>query len=232
MQTSLQITAIFFLGLSALPLAGCGSNGRERGTADRTEPPVEAYTVHIDSGSNGAAAPVAAPRNDASTASKRTLVFEAAGVGQFPNDGGPQEQWAAAREAAVLDAFAKAVIESRRSGGLPDEHFIEKISHRLTVAHRISDEGEEFEITLLDHGMERIFLIRDGALQHPPHDFELVRKIFAETGGEFALLPADDAPRDRYVARVGCYAVAGDTPVLAGEMREDDVKDAPDSATP
>lgn len=188
---------------------GCNRSDSDREPVSaKATPPAEVFTVHIDAGNNGAA-PAAMKSTEGRDARKpRALIFESSGVARLPADGGSQEQWASAREAAVLDGFAKGIMEARRMAGLPDDEFTEQFSSRLTVAQRISSSGEEFEVKLLDRGMERLFLLRDGILQHPPHDFELVRKIFSETAGEFRLLPVDDAPLDRMVAKIGCYEKA------------------------
>jgi hypothetical protein len=217
--------------------AGCGNSKNRSRESVQNAPPAEINTVRIDAGNNGAA-----PARQASHVEERTtpraLVFETSGVAPIPRDGGTQEEWASARESAVIDALAKAIMESRRGAGLSDENFVEKLGSRLTVAHRITDEGEEFEMRLADRGMERMFLIRDGELKHPPHDFELVRKVFSETNGAFVLLPVDEAPLSRYVARVGCYEQIGAESRLAGELRAGDASETgledstPDAETP
>ncbi|MBK8267173.1 MAG: hypothetical protein IPK83_02240 [Planctomycetes bacterium] len=221
----------------AFTAAACNGSKNRSQQSVREAAPTEINTVRIDAGNNGAA-PARQASHVEERRAPRALVFEISGVAPIPHDGGTQEEWAAARESAVIDALAKAIMESRRGAGLSDENFVEKLAPRLTVAHRITDEGEEFELRLADRGMERLFLIRDGVLQHPPHDFQLVRKIFSETSGAFALLPVDEAPLNRYVARVGCYEQIGAESRLAGELRAGDASETgvgdttPDAATP
>lgn len=231
---SLRRTVLISSFLCLAFTAACNSSKNRSRESVQQATPTEINTVRIDAGNNGAA-PARQASHVEERRAPRALVFEISGVAPIPHDGGTQEEWAAARESAVIDALAKAIMESRRGAGLPDENFVEKLAPRLTVAHRITDEGEEFELRLADRGMERLFLIRDGVLQHPPHDFQLVRKIFSETSGAFALLPVDEAPLNRYVARVGCYQAIGMDSRLAGEMRGDDAgvdNMSPDSATP
>lgn len=215
-------------------LAGCGPRSGAQSSIQTAPQP--SHTVRIDAGENGAASPARSVSADDRTDQKpRALMFEISGVAVLPSDGATQEQWAAAREAAVLDALAKAIMESRREAGLSDDNFVEKLAPKLTASRRVSVDGDEFEVRLIERGMERLFMIRDGVLLHPPHDFALVRKIFSETGGAFSLLPADMSPTNRYVARVGCYEAIGVNSRLAGEIRANQdsaISDGPDSDTP
>ncbi|MBX3395877.1 MAG: hypothetical protein KF841_10970 [Phycisphaerae bacterium] len=204
--------------VSVAALAGCGSRGGPQSSIQFAGQP--SHTVRIDAGENGAASPARSASADAhADRTPRALMFEVSGVALLPSDNAGQEQWAAAREAAVLDALAKAIMESRRGAGLSDDNFVEKLSPKLTASRRVSVDGDEFEIRLIDRGMERLFVMRDGILLHPPHDFALVRRIFTETGGAFSLLPADMSPTNRYVARVGCYEALGVESRMAGEIR-------------
>lgn len=233
-RSTYPVAVLIGFSASLSAMSGCSSRNEPEPVSQATHSPN--YTVCIDSGNNGAASPVTPVTHAERRRPPRVLVFETSGVAPIPKDGGTQEEWAAARESAVLDALAEGIMESRRDAGLPDRNFVDKIAPRLTAAHRTTDAGEEFELRLVDRGLERIFLIRDGLLQHPPHDFELVRKIFTETNGAFTLLPVDEAPLNRYVARVGCYERIGVESRLAGEMASgadtgvDDL--SPDSATP
>ena len=234
MSRCFQFAAVCSLFLTPLLAPGCGSKNRNQPDVVQSAP-VDVHTVHIDTGDNGAAGRATSVAHREQSPAPRSLVFETSGVAPVPEDGASQEEWASAREAAVLDALAKAVIESRRAAGLSEDNFVETFASRLFIAHRITDDGKEFEVRLKDHGMERLFLVRDGRLQHPPHDFELVRKIFHETGGEFALLPTRNAPLSRYVARVGCYAMPASNARFAGEVDSDrawDDGEHPDAQTP
>ncbi len=210
--------------LLAINAVGCNRSSSNDEPVVQKAPPPEVFTVRIDAGNNGAAPMVQKGYDPSKRRAPRALIFETSGVARLPDEGASQEEWAAVREAAVLDAFAKAIMEARRMAGLPEDEFVEEFSSRMTVAQRISVNGEEFEVRLVDRGMERLFLLRDTVLQHPPHDFELVRKIFAETNGEFTLLPVDEAPMGRMIAKVGCYEKA----MLSGHFAEN----TEDSATP
>jgi len=205
-----------------LAVAGCGPSQR----VEQAKPSQRSYTIHIDRSENGAAQRSGGLATDDQIALPRKLAFEVSGVGRKAPAGATQEQRAAARQAAIIDAFVKALIEARRSRGQPVADFTAKLGPRLTVIHRTLAGGDEVEVRLLARGVQKVFVVRDGVLQHLPHDFSLVRKIFEETHGEFSLLPADPATgSDVYVARVGCYVPAGMESALVGDLSTDDNPD-------
>ncbi len=206
-------------------LAGCGPAERTEGASESAE----GLTIHIDRNENGAAfgsgGEAAGPR----IAIRRRLAFEVSGMAPTAPAGASHEQRAAARQAAIIDAFGKALIEARRSRGQSVADFTAKLGRRLTVVHRTVGTGDEIEVRLIARGVQKVFIARDGVLQHLPHDVSLVRKIFDESNGEFSLLPADEAVRsDVCVAKVGCYVpVAMEGALAGGISAEGDQVDEP-----
>ena len=206
-------------------LVGCGPAERTGGASQSAE----GLTIRIDRNENGAAfrsgGEVAEPR----IAVPRRLAFEVSGTARSAPAGASQEQRAAARQAAIIDAFGKALIEARRSRGQPVSDFTAKLGPRLTVIHRTVGTGDEIEVRLIARGVQKVFVVRDGVLQHLPHDVSMVRKIFDESNGEFSLLPADQAARsDVCVAKVGCYVPMALGGALAGGISaEGDQVDEP-----
>lgn len=175
------------------------------------------YAIRVDCGNNGAA--VTSDEVDLAAAAdrQRTLAFEMAGYSEMAPDATP-EQRAAATQAAVIDAFCKALIEARASRGQSNADFSAKIGSRMTVAHRTIDGGYEVRIGLAHRGVESLFIVRNGVLQHPPQDLTLVRRIFDETNGEFSLLATDASSTGGVaLAKVACYVPAGLESRLAGD---------------
>jgi len=196
-----------------MSLVGCGPAERTGGTSESAE----GLTIHIDRNENGAAARSGGEAVEPRIAMPRQLAFEVSGVARSAPAGASQEQRAAARQAAVIEAFGKALIEARRSRGQPASDFTAKLGPRLTVIHRKVGTGDEIEVRLIARGVQKVFVVRDGVLQHLPHDVSLVRKIFDETNGEFSLLPADEAARPGVcIAKVGCYVPMALNSALAG----------------
>lgn len=183
------------------------------------------YPVTLDRRDNGAAAPAAHRGLAAYPATPRTLSFEMAGFAHESDTGDAQERRAAATQAAIIDAFCEALIESRRTHGLSTENFTAKPGPRLTITHCTTDDGHEIQIDLVSQGRETRFVVRHGQLQHPPRDLAMVHQIFRETDGDFCLLGTDwSGPSGTCLARVGCYtpaalgeALAGDVEASAGE---------------
>jgi hypothetical protein len=167
------------------------------------------YCIRVDRASNGAATTVEeAVLADASDG-QRTLAFEMAGYSQTATDA-TAEQRAAATQAAILDAFCKALIEARASRGQSVADFTATIGSRLTVTHRTVDGGYEVRIDVAYRGVDSLFVVRNGVLQHPPQDLSLVRQMFAETNGEFSLLETDvSSTGGLALAKVACYLPAG-----------------------
>lgn len=214
---------VFLLFLCVSPV-GCGSKER----AERASGTAGGLTIHIDRNENGAAFRSGGEASEPRVAIPRKLAFEVSGMARVAPAGASKEQRVAARQAAIIDAFGKALIEARRSRGQTVSDFTAKLGPRLTVIHRTVGDGDEIEVRLIARGVQKVFVVRDGVLQHLPHDVSLVRKVFDESNGEFSLLPADRAARtDVCVAKVGCYvpmamggALAGD--ISAGEGQVDE----------
>lgn len=186
-------------------MAGCesaSSKGVNNSAAD--------YTVRIDR-------PVGRGANEANPIGPRSLAFEVTG---FASQTGAAEDNASVKQAAILDAFVRALVESRRVRGETTGDFTTKIGRRVTVVHRQIGEGYEAQITLIARGVDTTFVVRDGVLQHEPHDLKLLRQVFDETNGEFALLAADWHPGLRGCnARVACYEPASSVR-MAGDPAE------------
>lgn len=198
-------------------LVGCGPAERPADVAQTAE----GMTIHIDRNENGAAFRSDGEAVEPRVAMPRKLAFEVSGTARSAPAGASQEQRAAARQAAIIDAFGKALIEARRSRGQPVSDFTAKLGPRLTVIHRTIGTGSEFEVRLIARGVQKVFVVRNGVLQHLPHDAGLVRKVFEETNGEFSLLPADQiASSDVCVAKVGCYVPAAMDGALAGGVSD------------
>ncbi|MFQ5411790.1 MAG: hypothetical protein ACE5EC_05815, partial [Phycisphaerae bacterium] len=186
---------------------------------DVKKPAHEVFRVRIDR--DRQAAP-ALPRSDDRPGHRllpRRLSFEVVGFSRRPGRGASQEARAAARQAAIVDAFARALIETRRSRGQSDSNFTAKLGRRLSVIHRTLDTGYEVEVRLIAGGVEKKFIVRNGVLQHLPHDFKLIHRMFAETRGEFSLLPTPpETGSDVQVAKVGSYLPGGFNGALAGDV--------------
>jgi hypothetical protein len=189
------------IAASALPWA-CGSGERVRQKSANES----AFGVRIDRSDNGAAVQRSRSREDTPPISPRALAFEMTGFAKPAEPASLQEHRAAARQAAIIDALCKALLETRHLQGIAATDFTAELSPRLKVAYSKTAAGYKARITLVSRGVETAFEVRDGRLQHPPHDLRLVQQIFEETNGEFALLGADwSVARGGYVATVGCY---------------------------
>lgn len=175
-------------------------------------PPVQdVLSVYIDGGE--ADATRRAVRADDSTADTakssehlpRTLAFEMAGVARA--DANHAE---AARQAAVIEAFAKALIEARRLRRQPTADFTARLGPRLTVIHRSLGDGCEIEVALTHRGEETRFDVKRGVLQHEPRNPDTLARLFDETNGEFILLETRWLPSgEECLARVACFRPAG-----------------------
>ena len=135
------------------------------------------------------------------------------------------EQRAASTQAAIIDAFGKALIEARASRGQSTADFTAKIGPRMKVTHRTIDTGYEIQISLLYRGVESLFVVRNGVLQHPPQDLGLIRRLFEETNGEFSLLATDSTTTGGVaLAKVGCYLPAGFDSRITGDVTGEKVE--------
>jgi len=186
-------------------------------------PTPEIFTIHIDRGDNGAVEGRRHNRENKRTLLPRVLAFEMSGVTEKPSTGTKADNHAATRQAAIIEAFAGALVEARRSRGQPTADFSAKLGPRLTVRHQSLEQGHVIEVRLRARGIETVFTVRNGELQHPPHDFAIIRRVFAETNGEFSLLAAGPATSsDQYVATVACYLPrAMDTALAGGAARDE-----------
>jgi hypothetical protein len=198
-------------------LSACQANRHTQTAAVQTQASPD-YKIHVDRANNGAAKAIA--DNDAADAAdqQRTLAFEMVGYSTTAQDA-TAEQRVAASQAAVIDAFCKALIEARTARGESSADFTTKIGPRLMVAHRTIDGGYEVQISLMYRGIESLFVVRNGVLQHPPQDLGLIRRLFEETNGEFSLLTMDASDSGSVaLAKVGCYRPAGFDARLSGDV--------------
>lgn len=183
----------------------------------------KAFTIHIDRGNNGAVEGTGNKREDRSKTLPRVLAFEMSGAAPMPPANAETDQHAAARQAAVIEAFASALIEARRSRGQSTADFSAQMGPRLTVCHQSLEQGRMIEVRLNARGVETVFAVRNGVLQHPPHDLRSVQELFAETNGEFSLLETGTAgSSDQYVATVACYLPRVMDAALAGGTSRDE----------
>ena len=218
------MTSIFYrrrgaFGMVCGLLMGIGVACQKSKTTEpvKTTAPQE-YAIRVDRENNGAVA--TAGEVDLTNASdrQRTLAFEMAGYSETTPDATP-EQRAAATQTAIIDAFCKALIEARSSRGQSTADFTAKIGPRMTVTHRTIDAGYEVRIGLTYRGVESLFIVRNGVLQHPPQDLALIQQIFNETNGEFSLLATDGSSTGGVaLATVACYVPAGLESRLAGDV--------------
>ncbi len=204
--------------VAGLVCCGCGAKEEEvnQSVSD------QAYKITLDRGDNGSA--VASQRGGRTdrSAGPRDLTFEMAGFSRLAESSDAQEQRAAALQAAIIDAFSKALIEARRSRGQSDADFIARLGPRLTVTHCSTGDGYEVQVELIARGAETTFVIRNGQMQHPPRDLQAIHRIFEETNGEFSLLGTEWSPEaDVCVATVGCYLPARFEEALAGNVAVD-----------
>lgn len=188
----------------------------------------KACTITLDREDNGAAVASTRTSRDRRPQMQRVLSFEMAGFSSVPDLGVTQEQRAAATQAAIIDAFCKALIEARRARGQTDSDFTARLGPRLTVTHRPVDDGYQVEANLISRGAETTFVVRDGQLQHQTHDVRMIHRLFEETNGEFSLLGTEwSSDAGACVAKVGCYLPAGLGEALAGDAAADEVDEAP-----
>jgi hypothetical protein len=201
---------------------GCASK-------NRSAPAAKPYGVTIAPSREASAKPAPGAEDEPGLL-PRAFAFEMAGF-SAPVHGATQEQRTAAAQAAIIDAFCRALIEARRARGQSGVDFTTAIGSRLTVRHCKTDDGYQVEIGVISRGVETSFVVRNGRLQHPPHDVKLLQRIFDETNGEFSLLGTEWQPGAGIcVAKVGCYIPAGSSTgmesTMAGEVKNDPA-DAP-----
>lgn len=225
-QKNRILCAVTVFCLLALISFGSACQHSQRTTAKTNDAPDDVFTVSIDREKNGAAASSEAARQRDAKKNPRVFAFEVAGASARPDGEADQEMVASAKQAAIIDAFVKALIESRQERGLPTADFTERFGPRLTVVHTTKNDGPWVEVRILARGIENAFILHNGRLENPPYDFGMVQRVFAESGGEFTLLTSDALPTsNQYVAKVGCYLPPKLESVMAG-----DVSQAGDSA--
>lgn len=179
-----------------------------------------AFNVRIDRAENGAAGPVAAGDGAGAGTQRRAFAFEMTGVGKPPRADASAEQRAAASQAAIIEAFCQALMEARRARGETDPEFTVDFGPRLHVARSKAGEGYEIRVTLVSRGVETIFVVLDGKLQHEPYDLRQVRQVFAATNGEYALVGTDWSPTaGECLATVAHYAPAAASSALADGVK-------------
>jgi hypothetical protein len=188
-------------------LAGCGS-ARTVAVSDTSTQ--ADYKVRIQrSGPASASDTMASPARD--------LAFEVSGFGGATVGNDKSDEKTSVTQAAIVDALVKALVEARRSRGQTTGDFTTKLGPRVTIVHRQIGDGYEAQITLLARGVDTTFIVRDGVLQHEPHDLKLLRQVFDETNGEFALLGTTwKSVQHGCEARVACYQPAGMEGAVAG----------------
>ncbi|MEK6643946.1 MAG: hypothetical protein AABZ08_08555 [Planctomycetota bacterium] len=192
-------------------LAGCGSarTVAVSDTSTQTD-----YKVRIQRNSS-------ASTSDTIAAPARDLAFEVSGFAGATVGTDKSDEKTSVTQAAIVDAFVRAMVEARRNRGQTTGDFTTKIGPRVTIVHRQIGDGYEAQITLMARGVDTTFIVRDGVLKHEPHDLKLLRQVFDETNGEFALLGTTWKPVQRGCeARVACYQPAGMEGAVAGATAE------------
>ena len=204
-----RVALVIWGGLLVPSVCGCGPGARNaQAVAARDAASNTGFTVRIDRRDNGAAATARSAQEQKAIA--RELAFQMVGQAATVSGRPSHEARVAASQAAVIDAFTKALSEARRARGQSTSDFSAKIGPRLTFTHKALPDGDEVTVRIVSRGIESRFIVRDGELQHPPHDVRLLRQVFKETNGEFALIRTDDTSRSGCVqATVACYLPRG-----------------------
>ncbi len=219
--------ALLLVVVSAM--TGCSADAN-KGTAQKASVDEAAFTIHIDQSDNGAAI-AEVQEKERRRMMPRELAFEMAGFAELHANEASQEERAAASQAAIIDAFTRALIEARRNRGQSTSDFTAEIGPRLRVRHTSLDDGYEVRISLISRGEESEIVVRNGVLQHPPRDMRLVHLIFDETNGEFSILDAGQLNQNgQYLAKVGCYLPRGFDTVIALDAHDESEADI--EATP
>lgn len=203
------------VSLSAmLAVAACDKDTRTASVQDSaSEAP---YKVRIERPGNASGV----DSSRALPAVARSLAFEMTGFAANAEGKSGAEQKAAGSQAAAIDGLTKAIIEARRGRGQSFEDFTVKIGPRLTITHRPIGDGYEVQATLIARGVDTTFIVRNGVLQHPPHELKMLRQVFEETNGEFELLTTrwEAAGCE---AKVACYLPAGLGTSFAGQAADE-----------
>lgn len=178
--------------------------GCHRSQTNTPAPVQESYGVHIDRSTNGAG------RNGGTFADRRKaprkLAFEMTGFAAPPQSDFYPADRSGIRQAAIIDALARALIEARRARGQTTSNFTAKIGSNLTISQRNIGKGSEVNLVLMYRGEEINFHVVNGVLKSPPQDLQVIQRIFDQTNGEFALLGVGCSTQSRScMARVGGY---------------------------
>lgn len=185
-----------------------------------------AFVVNLDREDNGAAEAATDRGASPPGARPRQLAFKVTGTARKPGDDDRTKARIAATQAAVLDAFGKALIEARQSRGQTTSDFVARLGSRLTVVHESTGGSQELRVTLNYNGVDNTLVVRDGELRHPPVDFRLIRRLFDETNGEFSLLATDESSSDQIsTATVACYLPPGFAPGVPANIARIDTNE-------
>lgn len=196
----------FTLTIGIVAQVGCDPAGSSPYAKGRQR----AFVVKLDREDNGAAEAATDRGAGPSGTRPRQLAFKVTGVARKPADDDRAKARIAATQAAMIDAFRKALIEARQSRGQTTSDFAARLGPRLTVVHESGGGSEEFRVKLNYNGIDNTLVLRDGSLRHPPVDFRLIRRMFDETNGEFSLLSTDETSSDQVsTATVACYLPPG-----------------------
>jgi hypothetical protein len=216
--------------LTVALLCGCQPAQKARQTASAEED----FGVRIDRSQNGAAAaaPTQRSADQKASATPHTLAFAMTGAGKMSEPSTSPEQRIAASQAAIIEAFCKAVVEARQVNGQTDGAFSTDFGPRLKVSRTAVEGGYESRVTLVSRGIETTFVVRDGRLQHEPHDLHQVQQIFDATNGEFALLGTSMSPvKGECLATVAHYVPGELDSALAGSVPNEKNDSATDPAS-
>jgi hypothetical protein len=187
----------------AATLILCGCHGAQK-SPPPPAPVQEKYGIHIDRSSRGTSR--GGVFADTNRNSPRKLAFEMTGFAAPPQSEYYPQDRSAIRQAAIIDALARALIEARRARGQTTSNFTAKIGPNLTLSQRSLGKGSEVNLVLMYRGEEIRFHVINGVLKSPPQDLQVIQRIFDQTNGEFALLGVGCSTQSRScMARVGGY---------------------------
>jgi hypothetical protein len=207
--------------LLAATLTLCGCHGGQKSQPAAPAPVKENYGIHIDRGTSGPGR-FGASYADLNKNAQRKLAFEMTGFAAPPESEYYPQDRSAIRQAAIIDALARALIEARRARGQTLCNFTAKIGPNLTLSQRAIGKGSEVNLVLMYRGEEIRFHVVNGILKSPPQDLQVIQRIFDQTNGEFALLGVGCSTQSR-----SCMArVAGYMPVES-EVRVAGTPDGP-----
>lgn len=192
--------------IALLPLTACDALRHSERPAGPDQPPP---TVRVDPSANGAAPSRGPPVAGIEFAGRR-LAYVIRGVGRADDHVADPDRRPSMSQAAVVEALCGAVAEARRLRGESGADLTVPLSPRLTITTKSAGpETHEVELTLVVNGRSNVFRARGGVLQHPPNDLSIVRRVFEETHGDYALISTEfDLDGNQCVAVVGAYRPA------------------------